>query len=112
MGGLRRVVSETLLSEAQADEAVTSRVVAFADSRVRELPTHIRLGVEAVELMLGPTAYIYAGRPFAAMDVTGRAALIAKWERSPLTPMRQYVRMMRSFVLFAAHELAGTETEP
>jgi hypothetical protein len=60
------------------------------------MPQHLRLGVLAETLLL-------AG--WSTVSRQGVATLPSTLERSPLMPLRQYVRLFRSLVLFAEQEL-------
>lgn len=92
------------------DQPTRSAVEAFVDGSLRAMPELIRLGVLAESLALGGYARLLhtAGR----LDQGDPDALLARldaWETSPLGPVRQYVRMFRSLVLFGENELAESE---
>lgn len=71
---------------------------AFVAGQVRRTPSLVRLGTSAVELLLrlscGPGP-LHAER---------HRARVAAWARSAFPPARQYVRLLRSLVLFAGYE--------
>jgi hypothetical protein len=94
---LRRTVVSSLLREVIGDRpSVEADVLAFVDERVRCMPGHLRLGIRATELAL--TAL--------------RRGDVALLEHSWLPPARQYVKFVRSLVLFAAHEHATVTATP
>ncbi len=72
----------------------------FVDGALAAQPQHIRAGVAAESLVLGAWARLTPRR-------RGQAGIrLEPLESSPLMPVRQYVRLLRSLVLFAQHELA------
>jgi hypothetical protein len=78
------------------DPAVRGRVEAWVAGSLRTMPQHLRLGV------LGETVLLSGWSAISRRDV---ATLPTTLERSPLMPLRQYVRLFRSLVLFAEQEL-------
>jgi hypothetical protein len=85
------------------EPALRSAVVASVDRSLRSMPEHLRAAVAAESLVLG--AWVRAVRSIG----TGRDDLAAQldgWEASRVGPIRQYVRLFRSLVLFAECELA------
>ena len=86
---------------ATLDEGLRAEVEAYVDETLRAMPEHLRAGMAAESLALGAWARLRgagAGRsaPGASLD---------RLETSRLDPVRQYVRLLRSLVLFAEHEL-------
>jgi hypothetical protein len=81
---------------ATRDPAVRSRVHEWVAGSLRTMPQHLRIGV------LGETVLLSGWTAVSRRDVT---TLPATLERSPLMPLRQYVRLFRSLVLFAEQEL-------
>jgi len=94
LGFERRVVAA--LTDA-ADPRVRAGVEAWVETSLRDMPDHLRLGVWVESVLLGVWARV------AARD--DDAALLRSLQASPLWPVRQYVRLLRSLVLFAEHEL-------
>jgi hypothetical protein len=74
---------------------VRAAVEASVDETLRDMPEHLRLGLAAESVALGLWSRLRADD----------AALLASLERSPLWPVRQYVRLLKGLVLFAQHEL-------
>lgn len=103
-----RVVVGALVTN--PDQAVRSSVEAFVDGSLRDMPEPIRLGVAAESLALG--AYAKAQRSRGRLDDHELAERFDAWERSPIGPLRNYVRMMKSLVLFAENELAPAGDRP
>jgi hypothetical protein len=80
------------------DPAERAAVEGWVDSSLAAMPEVLRAGVATGSVVLGLWA-----------RVTGRqgAELIAWLEHSPLPPVRQHLRLLRSLVLFGDLELAG-----
>jgi hypothetical protein len=98
----REVVAALVGSD---DPAVRSSVVAFVDGSLRDKPEHLRLGVAGESILLG--GYALGLRALGRLD--GDDALRARlesWESGPIGVVRQYVRAMKSLVVFAENELA------
>jgi hypothetical protein len=85
------------------DPDVRSAVEAFVDGSLRDMPEPIRLGVVGESLVLG--AYAAGRRAVGGLDTDDLARLLAAWETSRVGVVRQYVRMMKSLVVFAENEL-------
>jgi hypothetical protein len=89
------------------DQAVRSSVEAFVDGSLRDMPEPIRVGVAAESILLG--AYAKVQRARGRLDERELAERLDAWERSPIGPLRNYVRMMKSLVLFAENEFAPAD---
>jgi hypothetical protein len=101
----REVVAALVGSD---DPAVRSAVEAFVDGSLRDKPEHVRLGVAGESILLG--GYAAALRALGRLD--GDDALRARlesWEIGPIGVVRQYVRAMKSLVIFAENELATSQ---
>ena len=85
---------------ASTDPARRDGIEVWVADTLRDMPEHLRLGVAAESVGLGLWA-----RVSGVVD----AALVPALERSPLWPVRQYVRLLKGLVLFAEQELAGSE---
>jgi hypothetical protein len=94
MLGFEREVVASLLTVPEPD--VRARVEAWVEGSLRTMPEHLRLGVAVQSVVFGAV--------FGALRIHGARA-VAILERSPLMPMRQYVRLLRSLVLFGEQEL-------
>jgi hypothetical protein len=88
------------------DEPVRAGVEAFVNGSLRDMPEAIRAGVVGESVLL--SAYVAALRAMGRLDADpgSLAAHLDRWEASRMGVLRQYVRMMRSLVVFAEHELA------
>jgi hypothetical protein len=88
------------------DQPLRSSVESFVDGSLRDMPEHLRAGVIGESLLLG--TYVAALRGAGRLPAGDPAALLAQlesWETSPIGVLRQYVRMMKSLVVFAENEL-------
>lgn len=95
-----------------SDQPTQSSVEAFVDGSLRAMPEHIRVGVAASSLLLG--GYVSSLRGTGRLDhspATLRRSL-ERWETSPIGPLRQYVRMFRSLVLFGENEVDPAKAVP
>ena len=81
-----------------SDPAQREAVVEWVEGSLAAMPEVLRAGVAAGSLGLGAWA--------AARRLRG-PALIAALERSPLPPVRQHLRLLRSLVLFGDLELGS-----
>ena len=86
------------------DPALHRDVHAFVDEGIRDMPTHLRAGVASVAglMLLGSMAR--RARPFDRLSPSERRAAVHGWQQSRLAPVRQYMRLLRSLVLYAAYE--------
>lgn len=89
-------------------QATRAAVEAFVDGSLRAMPEVTRLGVGAESLALG--TYVRwlrsAGRLADHEDLRRR---LDRWEASRFGPVRLYVHMFRSLVVFAENELAPAD---
>ena len=93
LGFERRMVAALTTSP---DPALRAGVEGWVDDTLRDMPEHLRLGVLAESIGLGAWAKVRG---------SDDATLIRSFEASPLWPVRQYVRLLRSVVLYAENEL-------
>lgn len=93
MLGFERRVVEVLVTA--TDPTVRAAVLDWVESSLAAMPEHLRAGVLLESVAFAATA-----------AVTGRltADLVERLAASPIAPVRQYVRLLRSLVLFAEHE--------
>lgn len=105
MLGFEREVVASLVTSSEPE--VRSAVLTYVDRSLRSMPEHLRAGVAAESLALG--AWVRVGRRLGAHG-DDLASQLDEWERSRLGPVRQYVRLLRSLVLFAECELAPART--
>ena len=87
---------------ATLDEPLRAEIESYVDETLRAMPEHLRAGMAAESLALGAWARLRGAGPSAP------GASLERLESSRLDPVRQYVRLLRSLVLFAEHELGPT----
>lgn len=81
------------------DPGRRAAVEAYVDGALRAMPEHLRAGVVAESLLLGTWDRARRRGSPGAVDLD-------PLERSRIDVVRQYVRLLRSLVLFAENELA------
>jgi hypothetical protein len=74
------------------DAGERSAVESYVSSTLQSMPEHLRAGVAAESILLGGRSWV------------------ERWKTSKLDPVRQYVRLLHSLVLFAENELAADGT--
>jgi hypothetical protein len=94
LGFERRVVAALTTV---ADPALRAGVEGWVEATLSDMPEFLRLGVTAESVGLGLWAKVRR---------SDDGELIASFERSPLWPVRQYVRLLKGLVIFAEQELA------
>jgi hypothetical protein len=97
-----RQVVAALVNPALDDDARRA-VEDYVDGTLRAMPEYMRAGIAAESLVLGtlPRVADALGR----LDHDRITRRIERWKTSRLDPVRQYVRLLHSLVLFAEHEL-------
>jgi hypothetical protein len=99
---LEREVVATLVSPTLDDQARTA-IETYVDDSLRSMPEHLRLGVAAESLLFG--AWPRLRGALGVYDHGSMRARVERWKASRFDPVRQYVRLLQSLVLFAEHEL-------
>jgi hypothetical protein len=97
---LERQVVATLSENVPPERRVA--VADYVDGVLRAMPEHLRLGVAGESVVLGSGAWI-ANRLGSRRSFGDR---LEAWERSRIGPIRQYVRLLSSLVIFSSEELA------
>ena len=98
-----RQVVGTLMSPSLDADARTASESYFATT-LKSMPEHLRAGVAAESIVLGGWSWLEnrAGR----LHERRLRTRVARWKISKLDPIRQYVRLLDSLVVFAENELA------
>jgi len=98
-----RQVVGTLMSPSLDADARTA-VESYVATTLQSMPEHLRAGVAAESIVLGGWSWLadHAGR----LDEGRLRARVARWKISKLDPVRQYVRLLDSLVVFGENELA------
>ena len=84
----------------------------FVLAQLERAPTHVRAGLRAVELLLLVVSAVSTGKPLWSVGADRRVAIVRSWSASPLPPVAQYARLLRSLTLFSAHELRYPLPQP
>src|SRR5262245_62125196 len=74
-------------------------VEAYVERQLSVMPEHLRLGVAGESLLFGAVPALRAA--LGAFDPSSLAARLERWKTSRFDPIRQYVRLLESLVLFA-----------
>jgi hypothetical protein len=101
---LEREVVASLVSPALGDEE-RSAVEQYVDESLQSMPEHLRIGVAAESLLFG--AWPRLQEALGRYDRRSMDARVERWKASRFDPVRQYVRLIQSLVLFAQHELVA-----
>ena len=98
----QQVVGALIRPDLDAD--TRAAVESYVAGTLRSMPEHLRAGVTAETIALGSRSWIEAraGR----FDAERLRARLMRWKHSSIDPVRQYVRLLESLVLFAENELA------
>lgn len=84
------------------EPAVRPAVQAFVEDSLADMPHHLRLGIGLDSILLeGLTRATHSGR---IPDDASLRDQVLRWESNPLTPIRQYARLLSSLVLFGDQE--------
>lgn len=86
------------------DDQLRSGVEDYVDGALRAMPEYLRAGVAVESVALGTWAALLGRR--SGNDPDALVRVLDRWEQSPIGLVRQYVRLLRSLVLFAECELA------
>lgn len=104
---LEREVVASLVSPDLADEQRLA-VEQYVDESLQSMPEHLRVGVAAESLLFG--AWPRLQEALGRYDRRSMVARVDRWKGTRFDPIRQYVRLIQSLVLFAEHELAPEAT--
>lgn len=100
MPSFRSRVIDALLAPLEPTQR--ARAEDFVQSSLADLPQHLRIGVTLDSVLLEVLARFGNGGKIP--DAAALRGLVGSWEANPLTPIRQYARMLSSLVLFADQE--------
>ena len=95
-----RQVVEALVTT--TDDEVRAAVESYIEGALRSMPQHLRAGLAGESLLLGGWAALSPARGRSRTALLDR---LESWDASRLDVVRQYVRLLRSLVLFAENEL-------
>jgi hypothetical protein len=85
------------------DAGSRSAVESYVSTTLHSMPEHLRAGVAAESIVLGATSWVEHRR--GRLDATRLGTRVARWKTSKIDPIRQYVRLLESLVIFAENEL-------
>ena len=100
MKSFQRRVVRALLDP--VEPAVRPAVKAFVEASLADMPHHLQLGIGLDSILLEAiTRATHGGR---IPDDDALRDQVVRWESNPLTPIRQYARLLSSLVLFGDQE--------
>ena len=99
---LEREVVATLVSPTLDDDQ-RSVIETYVDDSLRSMPEHLRVGMAAESILFGAWPRVQGA--LGHYDRRSMNARLERWKASRFDPVRQYVRLLHSLVLFAEHEL-------
>lgn len=76
-------------------------MVAFVHGQIARMPAFLRLPFRCVLIVFAVGAWLRYRRPFALLDAADRHAWVNVWALSPIIPMRDVIKMIRSCALLA-----------
>ncbi len=96
------------LMQPDLDAASRVAVESYVSTTLQSMPEHLRAGVAAESIVLGATSWLEhrSGR----LDAQRLRTRVARWKQSSIDPIRQYVRLLESLVLFAENEIVPEPT--
>ncbi len=107
-GAFHRAVAATLVDvDVRGSDAARDDVVDFVAGQLGALPLHLAVGVTAASLLLAAGTVATRGRSLRALPLATRARVVEQWSTSSFAPARLYVRLVRSLVLYSAHEMTS-----
>jgi hypothetical protein len=100
----RQVVAT--LMDPKLDSGERAAVERYVDDTLASMPEHLRIGVALESVVFGGVPWLQhkAGHD----DSAAIERRIERWKTSKFDPLRQYVRLLHSLVLFAENELVAT----
>jgi hypothetical protein len=86
------------------DDETRARIEAYVEHTLRSMPEHLRAGVAAESIAFGTPLRVAS--LFRPVDEQRMRVRTERWRNSRFDPLRQYVRLLQSLVLFAENEFA------
>ena len=86
------------------DARQRAEVESYVDRSLHAMPEFLRAGVAAETIAFGALPRLQ--HAFGRLDDRRVHTRVARWKNSKLDPVRQYVRLLESLVIFAENELA------
>jgi len=83
---------------------VAGDVAAYVACQIDAMPSFLRLPYRLALLAFTWLPALRFGGPFAALPAAARASCLAIWTDSPLAPMRDFVKLIRSTALLVYYD--------
>jgi hypothetical protein len=97
-----RQIVATLVSPT-VDGRWRAEIETYVDGALRSMPEYLRAGVAAESLLFG--AWTRVEQALRRRDPESLEQRVEGWKTSRFDPVRQYLRLLQSLVLFAENEL-------
>jgi len=94
------VVQETKLYEATQSDEVISDVAEYLEIQINLLPRILRFGVRLAFSIFNAESIIFHGKTFTKLSHAARTQQMKRWDRSRITAKRDFIRYVRSLVLY------------
>ena len=94
------VVQETKLYETTQSDEVISDVAEYLEIQINLLPRILRLGVRLAFSIFNVESIIFHRKTFAKLSHAARTQQMKRWTRSRITAKRDFIRYVRSLVLY------------
>ena len=85
------------------DQELRAEVSDYVDRSLRAMPDFLRLAVAVESAVLGAWDRLLVWSRWAG--AAGLRERLGRWESGPIGPVRSWVRLLRSLVLYAENEL-------
>jgi hypothetical protein len=76
----------------------------FLLRRTERIPDLLSPVIRIATLAFGFGSLFLYGKPFYALNLSQRSAYVSLWVSSPLSPMRDYIRLVKSLLTLRAYE--------
>ncbi len=94
----------TLVTPDQLTAEAVTQTGLFLLRRTARMPDFLRPPTRLATLGFGLGSVLLYGRPFFALNFPQRKAYVSVWAFSPLSPMRDYIRLVSSLITLRAYE--------
>lgn len=105
------VVQETKLFEVTHSDKVISDVTEFLELQINLLPKVLRIAVRLAFSLFKMEPIIFHGKTFTRLSQADRTKHMKRWDRSRLTAKRDFIRYVRSLVLYNYYDHPHVRSE-
>ena len=105
------VVQQTKLYEATRSDEVISDVTEYLELQINLLPRVFRFGVRVAFSIFNAESIFFHGKTFKKLSQTARTEHMNRWDRSRFTAKRDFIRYVRSLVLYNYYDHPSVRSE-